>query len=293
MRYTIGIVIVVLIVGGVLLAQNELVFNRVKDFLRLERDQFAKQIDIGVSRLEEAAKEVMVPPPLRKETRAPTTLTTSGIISWTNTFRAQNDLAPLKENAQLREAARIKLADMFKYQYFEHVSPLGTTISDLAQRTGYEYVAVGENLALGDYENDRVLVQAWMDSPGHRANILHNRYIEIGVAVGKGIFEGVETWIAVQEFGLPLSVCPRPSDAIKAQIETLQTNLDILAQTIDEEKNKLEQHSNKRSQEFQNAVDAYNALVNQYNGLVHTAQSLIETYNFQIQQFNLCLEANT
>jgi uncharacterized protein YkwD len=52
----------------------------------------------------------------------------------------------------------------------------------LAKKVNYEYVVVGENLAEGDFTSDADLVKGWMDSPGHRANILNTKYEEIGIA---------------------------------------------------------------------------------------------------------------
>ena len=60
---------------------------------------------------------------------------------------------------------------------------------------------------------------AWMNSPGHRANILNPHFQEIGVAVGKGMYEGHETWIAVQSFGMPLSACPASDANLKIKID--------------------------------------------------------------------------
>jgi uncharacterized protein YkwD len=92
---------------------------------------------------------------------------------------------------------------MFENQYFAHESPTGEKVSDLAKKFGYDFLLIGENLAMGNFSSDEDLVLAWMESPGHRENILNEKYQEIGVAVKKGIFEGKEVWIAVQHFGLP------------------------------------------------------------------------------------------
>jgi len=123
----------------------------------------------------------------------------------------------------------LQLDDIFEKQYFAHISPEGLGPSDLAEKSGYEYIMIAENLALGNFKDDNTLVNAWMDSPGHRANILNNRYTEIGVAVGKGFFSesnennkeeiATEVWIAVQEFGLPLSSCPKPEESLLNTIE--------------------------------------------------------------------------
>src|SRR5262249_8345343 len=126
--------------------------------------------------------------PLRGgDASANVTLTQAGVIKWTNIQRQENGALPaLTVNAKLNESAQLKLKDMFAKQYFEHVSPSGVGPDGLANEVGYAYASIGENLALGNFADDRALVQAWMDSPGHRANILGKSYREIGVAVGKG-----------------------------------------------------------------------------------------------------------
>ena len=70
---------------------------------------------------------------------------------------------------------------------------------------------------MGNFKNDQDLVSAWLNSPGHRANILNTRFTEIGTAVLKGFYEGREVWMAVQEFGLPLSSCPNPDSKVKIE----------------------------------------------------------------------------
>jgi len=107
-------------------------------------------------------------------------LTVKGVIDNTNKQRALNgDLPVLKENFKLNFSAEKKLQDMFVKQYFEHNSPEGIGVGDLGLQAGYEYIIIGENLALGNFKDDASLVDAWMASPGHRANILNKKYTEI------------------------------------------------------------------------------------------------------------------
>ena len=120
-----------------------------------------------------------------------TVLSQNDVIDLTNKARATyGSLPALKENSKLDFSAEKKLQDMFMKQYFEHVSPSGIGVGDLANQISYEYIVIGENLALGNFKDDQALVDAWMASPAHRANILNKHYTEIGVAVGKGTFEG-------------------------------------------------------------------------------------------------------
>jgi uncharacterized protein YkwD len=71
----------------------------------------------------------------------------------------------------------------------------------VAQRTGYHYQHLSENIAMGHFQNDEKAVIAWMQSPGHRKNILSDECSDIGVAVKKGWLKGEEVWVAVQIFG--------------------------------------------------------------------------------------------
>jgi uncharacterized protein YkwD len=232
----------------------------------------------------------LLPPPLRSALdQANAHLTVAGTIERTNQQREIAGLLPLNENPKLDQAAELKLKDMFDDQYFEHISPSGDGPSDLANEVGYKYIMVGENLALGNFKDDQTLVQAWMDSPGHRANILNDRYQEIGVAVGKGLFEGKETWLAVQEFGTPLSACPQPSASLKAQINTNQARISSLQADLAAKKADLEKNNYSR-QEYNRKVEAYNSEVAEVNSLISQTKALVNQYNSQVQEFNKCLE---
>src|SRR3989344_5705251 len=152
--------------------------------------QITESLKSGTA-VENIRSEIFTPGGLRAKIEAANSrLTLSGVIAQTNEQRQFFGKPALKENAQLNQAAMSKVKDMFAGQYFEHISPLGKGPGDLAREAGYVFITIGENLALGNYKDDAVLVQAWMDSPGHRANILNGRFTEIGVAVVKGIYEG-------------------------------------------------------------------------------------------------------
>ncbi|MDP2637123.1 MAG: CAP domain-containing protein [bacterium] len=240
--------------------------------------------------LKELEKIISAPPPLRSSVDAPSSLlTTGGVLEWTNTQRITFGLQPLKLNEQLRVAAFAKVEDMFERQYFAHVSPIGQSAGDLATLAGYEFITIGENLALGNFEDDEKLVEAWMNSPGHRANILNSKYREIGIAVGKGNFEGSSRWLAVQIFGKPLSACPEPAPILRAEIEEFELNLDILQQEMLALREELENTKPKRGEEYNQKIDAYNALVNQYNELIEATKALVAQYNQQVSSFNACL----
>lgn len=245
--------------------------------------------------IQQIAKGISAPPPLRVTQPAakPTTLSVAGVLQWTNANRADGGLAALTINVRLTAAAQAKLKDMFAKQYFEHVSPTGVGPGDLATQAGYAFVVEGENLALGDFGSDKGLLDAWMNSPGHRANIMNASYTQIGIAVGKGVYEGQTTWLAVQEFGKPLSDCPpMPSADLKARIDTEETYLNGLnaqAAQLQAEIESLGRPRTRKEADAYNAkVDAYNALIRQINAYTDELKQLIAGYNAQVKAFNAC-----
>lgn len=245
--------------------------------------------------VEEIEKTVEAPPPLRETQQTPpqaqATLSVNGVLQATNVQRQQQGVAPLAMNATLNQIAQAKVQDMFTLQYFEHESPTGILFTDLADTYGYEYLAMAENLALGNYASDQALVQAWMDSPGHRANIVNGTYTEIGIAVQKGIYEGQETWLAVQTFALPLAACPAPSAALESAINGNQAQLEELQEVLEQEKQELDAMQPKFGPRYQRAVDEYNELVAEYNQLVEQTKALIAQYNSQVAAFNQCAQS--
>lgn len=106
-----------------------------------------------------------------------------------NKQRTRRGLRKLRLNARLSKAAQQHTVDMVKRNYFSHVSKSGANIVDRLSRTGYMRGArswtVGENLAWGSGTRSppREIIAAWMNSPGHRANILERHFREIGIGV--------------------------------------------------------------------------------------------------------------
>jgi len=217
-------------------------------------------------------------------------LESAEVVRWTNYQREQNNLLPLARNSKLDAAAIVKVHDMFDHQYFEHVSPNGKDASALVTGVGYEYLWVGENLALGIFDSEKALVDAWMGSPGHRANILNPHFEEIGVAVDEGQFEGRHVWLAVQEFGKPASSCPAPEISLKLEIEQNQMTIasstaeaNVLAVEIDS----LE-HGGDRAQYIQTVAD-YNTIVDFLNPIITRTRGLVDTYNQEVASYNACI----
>lgn len=219
-------------------------------------------------------------------------LTQSGIIAETNRHREQDGLLPLRMNAKLNLAAKAKLDDMFRQQYFEHESPDGKTPADVIKAAGYQFIIVGENLALGNYQNDVVLVEAWMDSPGHRANIMDSKFHEIGVAAAKGMFNGKEVWLAVQEFGSPLSNCPSPEHSLKLQIDLNRSEISKRETELRAKKQAIDNNQYPSNSARNEAINEYNQLANELNSLIDTTKNLVNDYNKKVEAFNNCLERN-
>lgn len=215
------------------------------------------------------------------------------VINLTNKARSENgNLAPLKENSKLDLSALKKLQDMFTNQYFEHTSPLGIGISSLGKEVGYDYILIGENLAMGNFKNDEALVSAWMASEGHKANILNIHYTEIGVAVGKGKFEGNDIWMAVQHFGTPTTVCPTIDQVLYGFIDISQNKLKEMSVDLASRLKNLNNGNVYEGSTYNEQIEKYNNLVNIYTNLVKETKLKIDNYNNQIRAFNLCIVRN-
>ena len=130
----------------------------------------------------------------------------------TNSDRTAYGLSGLKVNPLLEKAALMKAEDMAARGYFAHNSPDGKAPWYWIEQAGYAYVYAGENLAI-DFNESRDIENAWMNSPGHRANILNPRYTEVGIAMKEGVFEGKPTVFVVQMFASP-KVKPTPVVAV-------------------------------------------------------------------------------
>ncbi len=122
------------------------------------------------------------------------------IFELVNEERALVGLHPVTLNTTLEAQATEYACEMILYQFFDHVNPVtDSTLSARADQFGYDYYFIGENLAAGQTTPEEAM-RDWMNSPGHRANILEPRFIELGVGVRVGGDYGVY-W--VQEFGEP------------------------------------------------------------------------------------------
>jgi uncharacterized protein YkwD len=120
-------------------------------------------------------------------------LVRAAILCLHNKVRAEHDLPALRENKRLRRAAVGHSRHMVSDGFFEHTTPNGTTMVDRILRARYvredQGWALGENLAwgTGSLSTPRGAVESWMDSPGHRANILRREYRDLGIGVVLGV----------------------------------------------------------------------------------------------------------
>ena len=116
-----------------------------------------------------------------------------------NQEREKIGLEPLLENPLLEQAAYKKAQALYKHQKFAH--NLDTLpFYQFADDEGYNYKHLGENLAI-DYTTASGVINGWLDSPTHKANMLNAKYEEMGIAVVPGNMHGVDTYLVVQILG--------------------------------------------------------------------------------------------
>lgn len=118
------------------------------------------------------------------------------VVDLVNAERAKAGLKPLAANLQLARIARLKAEDMRDKNYFSHESPTYGSFFNMLGQFGISYRTAGENIAAG-YSTPEAVVAAWMNSPGHRSNILNANFTAIGVGYASGGSYG-HYW--VQEF---------------------------------------------------------------------------------------------
>lgn len=128
----------------------------------------------------------------------------SDIISYTDRARVSAGGRPLVESELLTQAAQAKAEDMAARGYFSHTGPDGEEPWVWIELAGYAYQYAGENLAVR-FEDSKDIVDAWMDSPGHRANIVKPHYTNIGVGIAEGEYQGAPATFVVQYFAAPAS----------------------------------------------------------------------------------------
>ncbi|MBD2025735.1 CAP domain-containing protein [Leptolyngbya sp. FACHB-711] len=127
------------------------------------------------------------------------------VLDITNQYRAQAGLSPLRWNSVLTATALAHSQDMALNDFFGHTGSNGSSLFDRLRAAGYGYDSAGENVAAG-YATPENVVQAWMQSSGHRANILNPELTELGVGFflmeqDSGTVQSRYYW--TQNFGTP------------------------------------------------------------------------------------------
>jgi len=284
---------VLLLIGGVVFSYSYFSFGEImmREINRIMPDfsaynNFEEKDEDG----DEEEDEVRSPGPLVKDNdNAIGFLTREGVIRETNRQRERFNADALTENEKLNEVARIKLDDMFEKQYFAHVSPTGIGVGDIAKEKQYDYLLVGDNLAMGNYQDDEDVVNAWMNSPGHRKNILEEKYEEIGVAARKGVYNNKEIWMVVQVFAMPPDACPAVDQQLITEIERKEGEAEKMLQEREDLRAEIDAIRPRGSEEHVEKVEEYNNLVNDYNNLVAALDNLIDEYNRQVKARTECI----
>ena len=112
-------------------------------------------------------------------------ITRASVVAAMNEYRAQHNLPPLREDVHLEAAAGDRMRDMEDQGYWAHEAPDGRSPFTWLESNGYLFRYAGENLATG-FDTTELLVAGWMESPGHRANILSPHFEDCGIAIIDG-----------------------------------------------------------------------------------------------------------
>ncbi len=166
-------------------------------------------------------------------------ITIIDLLNETNNRRQQNSVGTVQLNDQLSDAARRKSANMFTEQYWAHVSPSGKDPWSFISAAGYNFLFAGENLAR-DFGDSKAVVDAWMNSPTHRDNLLNSRYKDVGFAITNGKYGEHETTLVVQMFGTkpnaPATV-DAPQNQVQGQKAEPATNAPLVRESPPDSKN--------------------------------------------------------
>ena len=148
--------------------------------------KIAVKYQIGVKEIIEANKQIPNPDmiyPMQK-INIPNIDQTKGteqqVLSLVNQERSRAGIKPLEMDWELQRVARVKACDMAEKGYFSHQSPTYGSPFDMMKQFGVSYRSAGENIAEGQRTPAEVM-QAWMNSQGHRENILKSDYTHLGV----------------------------------------------------------------------------------------------------------------
>ncbi len=152
-----------------------------------------------------------------------TDITIDKLYQYTNEERSRNGLGTLTYNQQLATAANSKAQNMFAQNYWSHYGPNGETPWQFMTQAGYRYDVAGENLAK-NFLYSKNVVNAWMNSPSHRENILRKEFTQVGFAVVNGTLGGEQTTLVVQMFGKPSVTAKQKTQKTSSQKHTAKSS---------------------------------------------------------------------
>ena len=278
---------------------NKVCSGKEKEYFTLDKEkkvEINKATSTSVTFKKEVVKNDNLPKPLVESVNPDDSLVLndSQIVYWTNIERSKNatNLVQLKSSTWLTEIAKERILDMFEKTYFEHVSPTGDSASKIAEKNNYKYIIIGENIALGNFGSSREIVQAWMDSEGHRANILNKNYTDIGVYSKEGEYNGRKVWISAQIFSKPMAFCTEPDISKKETIEKTNNTLNTVKTNIKKVEGELKTINSTDIVKYNAKVAEYNNLAHVFNDLVKNMKDLTDLYNKEVQVFNECIKTN-
>lgn len=138
-------------------------------------------------------------------------ITIGELLDETNKQRQSAGLSELSLSNALDKAAYLKAQDMFANNYWAHTSPSGVSPWKWLGDVDYNYSTAGENLAK-NYPTSEATVDAWMASPTHKANVLSDKYTDVGFAIVDGTLTGEPTTLVVAYYGTPAPAVASASD---------------------------------------------------------------------------------
>ena len=142
-----------------------------------------------------------------------TNVTIGGLNDAQNNARASNGLGPLALNNQLNAAAQAKAQDMVARNYWSHNTPDGNPPWLFITNAGYSYERAGENLAYS-FDTSSAVVTGWMNSAGHRANVLDDSFTQVGFGIANGTnYQGAPNTVVVAFYAQPIATAPAPTPA--------------------------------------------------------------------------------
>ena len=236
-------------------------------------------------------------------------LNATDIVKLTNEYRITLGLPPLRENFQLTHAAEYRANDMIRNSYYAHVNPVtGENPGDAIKQANYQFKSYAENIAMGNWQSNGHIVDGWINSPGHRANIVNPDIREIGVAIVKDNTTPLgrpSVYYGVQLFASPMPDCSQPSKADKALLQDMQRKNDDIWRRVDDRRREIEALKNRIDCEtnmatrnrlitdYNRQVDSFNSLAAEAKGMQDSLKLVVQSYNNKINEYNTCMQADS